>query len=284
MTARNVTVNNVNFNNSAPFSMIAGPCAIESREIVMRTAEQLKKLGEKHQLGVVFKSSFDKANRTSAGGQRGVGMDEGLKILSEVRETFDLPVLTDLHESHQVKAVAEAVDILQIPAFLCRQTDLLLACANSGRTVNVKKGQFLSPEEMHKVADKLASTGNHNILLTERGTTFGYGNLVVDMRSLPIMGQTGYPVIFDATHSVMMPGGRGDASGGRREFVEPLARAAAAIGIAGFFMETHPDPTQAISDKETQIPLDQLESIILNLKTIDAAAKGLNYTPLASAA
>lgn len=269
---KKINVGSIAFSNTSPMSLISGTCAIENRDTTLKTAEKLKEICDKLGIGLVYKGSFDKANRTSDGA-RGLGLEEGLKILQEVKEQFGLPVLTDVHESHQVPAVAEVVDILQIPAFLCRQTDLLLACANGGKVVNIKKGQFLAPENMTGLVNKISATGNDNILLTERGTTFGYGNLVVDMRALQIMKDTNYPVIMDATHAVMMPGARGGSSGARRSFVEPLARAAAAVGIAGFFLEAHPNPTEAISDKESQIPLSEMEALLTNLKAIDEVAK-----------
>ena len=274
----------VQFSQAAPLAVIAGPCAIESRDMALTTAEALTKICTELNMGLVYKSSFDKANRTSVTGKRGVGMEEGLRILQEVRKTFKVPVITDIHDATQAAPVGEVVDILQIPAFLCRQTDLLLAAAATGKAVNVKKGQFLSPWDMQNVADKLASTGNKNILLTERGTSFGYNNLVVDMRGLAVMAQTGYPVIMDATHSVQMPGGQGSSSGGKREFVEPLARAAVAVGVAGVFIETHPNPAEAFSDGPNQIPLNKMSSLLRTLKTLDEVSKGLDYQKLPSVA
>lgn len=277
-------ITKVSFGNDLPMAIIAGNCAIETREIALKTAETLKNICDGLGIGLVYKSSFDKANRTSANGKRGVGMEEGLKILQEIRQEIGVPVLTDLHESSQAAPVGEVVDILQIPAFLSRQTDLLVACAKTGKVVNIKKGQFMAPQDMHAAARKVADSGNDNIMLTERGTTFGYGNLVVDMRSFPIMAESGYPVIHDATHSVMMPSTHGDSSGGRREFVEPLARAAAAVGVAGFFIETHPDPAQAFSDKETQIPLEAMPALLANLQRIDAQTKEIAYCGITNAA
>lgn len=268
----------VTFANDEAISLICGTCAIESRDITMRTAECMVPLCEKLGIGLIYKGSFDKANRTSVTGKRGVGIDEGLKILQEVRDTFKVPVLTDIHERAQVKAVADVVDVLQIPAFLARQTDLLVACAEAiapqeGKAVNIKKGQFMAPQDMHAAAQKVADSGSESVMLTERGTTFGYGNLIVDMRSFPIMGESGYPVIHDATHSVMMPSVHGNASGGRRDYVEPLARAAVATGISGLFIEAHPDPSTAISDKETQIPLEYMETLLTGLKALDDVVK-----------
>lgn len=274
----------VTFANDKPFSLLCGPCAIESRDVAMKAAENIVSICNKLGIGVVFKSSFDKANRTSIKGNRGVGMDEGLKILSEIRTTFKVPVVTDFHEASQAQAVGEVVDILQIPAFLCRQTDLLLAAAKTGKTVNVKKGQFLSPWEMANIPTKLEEAGNTNIMLTERGNSFGYNNLVVDMRGLRVMAETGYPVIFDATHSVQAPGGNGTSSGGKREFVEPLSRAAAAVGVGGFFMEAHPNPAEAISDAANQVPLDKLEGLLISLKAIDEVVKEKPYQDIRSVA
>lgn len=278
MTAKTVTVNgpqgqNVTFSNAQALSIISGPCAIESRDCVMQAAETLSTLCRQRGMGYVFKSSFDKANRTSISGKRGVGMDEGLKILEEVRNEFGVPVLTDVHESHQVAAVAEVVDVVQIPAFLCRQTDLLLACGNSGKAINVKKAQFMAPHTMQEVAAKIASTGNENIMLCERGSCLGYGDLVVDYRGLHTMAESSYPVIFDASHSVMQMSGKGNASGGSREFIPALTRAAVAVGVAGVFMESHPDPTQAISDKETQVPLADMPAMLDMMQRYDQVRK-----------
>ena len=279
-----VKVGDVTFSNTQAAAFICGPCAIEGREKALRTAEAIAKIAKDVGVGLVYKSSFDKANRTAVSGGRGVGMEEGLRILEEVRNTTGLPVLTDIHEKEQCAPVGEVVDILQIPAFLSRQTDLLVAAANTGKTVNIKKGQFMAPQDMAAAAGKVTACQNNNILLTERGTTFGYNNLVVDMRSYPIMAQTGFPVIHDATHCVMMPSVHGGSSGGKREFVEPLARAAAAIGIGGFFIEAHLNPAEAISDKETQVPVDQLAGLLRTLKQIDAMAKELSYQNIQSAA
>tara|TARA_Y100000296_G_scaffold11308_1_gene13076 strand:- start:46338 stop:47204 length:867 start_codon:yes stop_codon:yes gene_type:complete len=270
------------FANNKPFSLLCGPCQIEGRDHTLKTAKKLQEICDKLGIGFVYKSSFDKANRTSLNAQRGVGLDEGCKILEEVRQEFGVPVITDIHEISQVDAVAQAVDILQIPAFLCRQTDLVVKAAATGRALNIKKGQFLAPWDMENVAKKAASTNNKNIMLCERGASFGYGNLVSDMRSLPIMAKTGFPVIFDATHSVQMPGGNGTSSGGKREFVEPLARAAAAVGVAGFFMEAHENPSAAPSDGPNMIPLDQLEGLLRNLKAIDDVAKENAYMNIIS--
>lgn len=268
----------VEFSNNLPMALMSGTCALEGRDITLRTAEHVVKTCQKLGIGVVYKGSFDKANRTSIKGERGMGLEKGLKLLEEVRTTFGVPVLTDVHETTQVEAVGQVVDVIQIPAFLARQTDLLLACGQAaakrpGVAVNIKKGQFMAPADMIPAAAKVAGGGTENILLTERGTTFGYGNLVVDMRSFPIMAGSGYPVIHDASHCVMMPSVRGDSSGGDRTFIPPLARAAVAVGVAGLFLETHPDPANAFSDKETQLPLEQLESFLSQLKAIDEVAK-----------
>ena len=270
---RMVEAGGVRFANHLPFALIAGPCAAEGVQHSIDIAGHMAEVCARLEIGYVFKASFDKANRTSATGKRGLGLTDGLTALAAVKEQVGCPVLTDVHLPDQCAPVAEVCDILQIPAFLCRQTDLLLAAAATGRVVNVKKGQFLSPWEMPNVAEKIASAGNENILLTERGTSFGYNTLVTDMRGLPQMAATGYPVIFDATHSVQQPGGRGGSSGGQREFAPVLSRAAAAVGVAGFFIETHPDPDSAPSDGPNMIPLDQMQSVLEVLKAIDAVAK-----------
>jgi 2-dehydro-3-deoxyphosphooctonate aldolase (KDO 8-P synthase) len=247
--------------------LIAGPCAIESLEICMQTAAVLKALAERLGIGYIFKSSFDKANRTSEHSFRSIGFDESLEILAKVRHEVGVPILTDVHESIQVHATAQVADVLQIPAFLCRQTDLLLAAGHSGRAVNIKKGQFMAPEDMCYAIEKVQSTSNKNVFLTERGSTFGYHNLVVDIRSLPIMRQFA-PVVFDVTHSVQMPGGLGGTSGGQREFAPYLARAAAAAGVDGFFIETHPDPARALSDGPNMIPLHEMENLLTEIMAI----------------
>ncbi|MBI1308676.1 MAG: 3-deoxy-8-phosphooctulonate synthase [Proteobacteria bacterium] len=268
------------FGADKPLSLICGTCAIEGREITLRTAEAVKKIAEKLGIGVVYKGSFDKANRTSAKGARGIGLEKGMEILAEVRRDFGMPVLTDVHEVAQVAPVAQVVDVLQVPAFLARQTDLLLACGaavagQAGKAVNVKKGQFMAPADMGPASEKVKAGGSEAVMLTERGTTFGYGDLVVDMRGLAIMAEIGLPVIYDVTHSIMQPSGRGDASGGKREFAAPLARAAVAVGVAGLFVEAHPDPAKAFSDKETQLPLDELEAFLTPLVALDKLRKGL---------
>lgn len=259
-----------------PFTLIAGPCQIESRDHAVEMADALSTLCRELDIGLIYKSSYDKANRSSVNAARGVGMEMGLDILASIRERFDVPVLTDVHAAEQCAVAAEAVDVLQIPAFLCRQTDLLLAAGETGRAINVKKGQFLAPWDMANVAAKLASTGNERIMLCDRGTSFGYNTLVSDMRGLPIMAQTGYPVVFDATHSVQQPGGLGASTGGQREFVEPLARAALSIGVAAVFIETHQDPDHAPSDGPTMVPLSEMRALLTRLKAFDALAKSYN--------
>jgi 2-dehydro-3-deoxyphosphooctonate aldolase (KDO 8-P synthase) len=271
-----VTTQGVRFGNSLKLALIAGPCALESRDHAFDMAGALEELTRKLDIGFVFKSSFDKANRTSLTAQRGLGLDKALAIFADIREKLGVPVLTDVHEPAQCAPVAEAVDILQIPAFLCRQTDLLVAAAETGRVVNVKKGQFLAPWDMKNVVAKIAGAGNPNVLVTERGASFGYNTLVSDMRSLPIMAKTtGAPVIFDATHSVQQPGGRGASSGGEREFVPVLARAAVAVGVAGVFIETHRDPDKAPSDGPNMVPFGEMEGLLRRLLAFDALAKSL---------
>jgi 2-dehydro-3-deoxyphosphooctonate aldolase (KDO 8-P synthase) len=274
MTAKHVSIGPVTVGNDLPFVLISGPCQIESRDHAMMMAERLSGIAARKGVPFIFKSSFDKANRTSVSGQRGVGIDAGLAILAEVKAAFGCPVLTDVHEAGQVEAAAQAVDILQIPAFLCRQTDLLLAAGRTGAVVNVKKGQFLAPWDMAAVAQKVASTGNERILLTERGASFGYNTLVSDMRALPVMAQTGYPVVFDATHSVQQPGGLGSASGGQREFAPVLARSAVAAGVAAIFAEAHDDPDHAPSDGPVMLPIEWVGPMLETLKAIDGAVKG----------
>uniref|UniRef100_Q07NE5 2-dehydro-3-deoxyphosphooctonate aldolase n=1 Tax=Rhodopseudomonas palustris (strain BisA53) TaxID=316055 RepID=Q07NE5_RHOP5 len=269
-----VTAGNVSFGNALPLSIIAGPCQLESRAHALEVAGALKEISTRLGIGLVFKTSFDKANRTSASAARGVGLNDALPVFAEIRETLGLPVLTDVHEIEQCARAAEAVDVLQIPAFLCRQTDLLLAAAATGKVVNVKKGQFLAPWDMANVVAKLVGAGNPNVLVTERGASFGYNTLVSDMRALPIMARTtGAPVIFDATHSVQQPGGKGTSSGGEREFVPVLARAAVAVGVAGVFIETHPDPDHAPSDGPNMVPLREFEALVRRLMQFDALAK-----------
>jgi 2-dehydro-3-deoxyphosphooctonate aldolase (KDO 8-P synthase) len=268
-----VTVGQASFGNALPLALIAGPCALESRAHALEMAEALKEIAAKAGVGLVYKSSFDKANRTSLASKRGLGLAEALPIFAEIRERFGLPVVTDVHEPAQCGAAAEAVDVLQIPAFLCRQTDLLVAAARTGKVVNVKKGQFLAPWDMRHVVAKLVGAGNPQVLVTERGVSFGYNTLVSDMRALPILAETGAPVIFDATHSVQQPGGQGAQSGGERRFVPVLARAAVAVGVAGLFIETHQDPDHAPSDGPNMVPLKELGPLLAELVEIDRLVK-----------
>ena len=269
-----VRAGNVSFGQTLPLALIAGPCQLESRAHALEVASALKEIAVRLGIGLVYKTSFDKANRTSAKGQRGIGLKKALPIFADIRDSLGLPVLTDVHDAHHCADVAQAVDILQIPAFLCRQTDLLLAAAATGKVVNVKKGQFLAPWDMANVVAKITGGGNSNVLVTERGASFGYNTLVSDMRSLPIMARTtGAPVIFDATHSVQQPGGKGTSSGGEREFVAVLARAAVAVGVAGVFIETHPDPDHAPSDGPNMVPLRDFEALVKNLMAFDRLAK-----------
>jgi 2-dehydro-3-deoxyphosphooctonate aldolase (KDO 8-P synthase) len=270
-----VAIGKAKFGKSLPFALIAGPCVLESRAHALETAGALKAIATRLGIGLVYKSSFDKANRTSAASARGLGLAEALPIFAEVRESVGLPVITDVHEPEQCAPAAEAVDILQIPAFLCRQTDLLLAAAATGKPVNVKKGQFLAPWDMKNVVAKVVGAGNPNVLVTERGVSFGYNTLVPDMRALPILAETGAPVIFDATHSVQQPGGQGERSGGERRFVPVLARAAIAVGVAGLFIETHQDPDKAPSDGPNMVPLKELEPLLAELIAIDRLVRRL---------
>jgi len=274
MPATNVTIGPVTFGNQLPIALIAGPCQMESRAHALEMAAALKEIATRRGIGLIYKTSYDKANRTSATAARGVGMAAALAVFAEIRESLGLPVLTDVHDAAQCAPVAEAVDVLQIPAFLCRQTDLLLAAAATGRAVNIKKGQFLAPWDMKHAAAKVTGAGNPRVMLTERGASFGYNTLVSDMRALPIMARdTGLPVIFDATHSVQQPGGQGASSGGQREFVETLARAACAVGVAGLFIETHQDPDHAPSDGPNMVPLSDFEALIARLQAIDSLTK-----------
>jgi 2-dehydro-3-deoxyphosphooctonate aldolase (KDO 8-P synthase) len=273
MTSKHVAIGNLTLGNDRPFVLIAGPCALESRAHALEMSHALVEMTTKLGIGLIYKTSFDKANRTSIGSARGMGVEASLPILAEVRETYGCPVVTDVHEPGQCAPVAEAVDVLQIPAFLCRQTDLLIAAGKTGRAVNVKKGQFLAPWDMKNVAKKIASTGNEKILLCERGASFGYNTLVSDMRALPILAETGYPVVFDATHSVQQPGGQGDVSGGERRFVPVLARAAVAVGVAAVFMETHQDPDHAPSDGPNMVHLKDMPAILSELIEFDRLAK-----------
>ncbi len=265
----------VRIGNRLKLSIIAGPCQLESRSHALETAQQLREIAERLGVGLIYKTSFDKANRTSGAAARGIGLEQALPIFAEIREREKLPVLTDVHEPHQCAVVAEAVDVLQIPAYLCRQTDLLVAAARTGRVVNVKKGQFLAPWDMKNVVAKIAGAGNPNVLACERGVSFGYNTQISDMRALPIMAEIGCPVVFDATHSVQQPGGQGASSGGQREFVSVLARAAVAVGVACVFIETHEDPDNAPSDGPNMVPLDAFEALVANLLRFDALAKTL---------
>ena len=271
--ARSLRIGGAEIGNHLPIMLIAGPCQLESREHAFMMAGKLKEIAGRLGIGLLYKTSFDKANRTSLSGKRGTGLDAALPIFEDIRKELGLPVLTDVHEPRQCAEVAEVVDILQIPAFLCRQTDLLVAAAKTGRAINVKKGQFLAPWDMENVIAKIAESGNESIILTERGVSFGYNTLVSDMRSLPIMAETGFPVVFDATHSVQQPGGRGTASGGDRRFVPVLARAAVAVGVAGVFIETHQDPDSAPSDGPSMLKLDDMEPLLRELMDIDRIAK-----------
>tara|TARA_Y100000741_G_scaffold4146_1_gene3532 strand:+ start:34 stop:861 length:828 start_codon:yes stop_codon:yes gene_type:complete len=272
---KNLTVNCGSFeiSNLNNFFLIAGPCQLETEQHAMDMAGQIKEISEKVGVNLVYKTSFDKANRTSLKGKRGIGLEQALPIFDRIKKDLSIPILTDVHNIEQCSIVSKHVDILQIPAFLCRQTDLLIAAAKTNKIINVKKGQFLAPWDMENVTKKISNSGNNNILITERGASFGYNTLVSDMRSLPIMAKSGYPVIFDATHSVQQPGGLGEKSGGQREFVEFLARAAAAVGVAGIFMETHQDPDNAPSDGPNMVPLNKLENLLIKLIKIDKLIK-----------
>lgn len=263
----------LSISNTGPFTLIAGPCQLENEKHALEVATELKKITEKLGIGLIYKTSFDKANRTSLKGKRGAGLENSLPVFDKIRKNLDTPVLTDVHTIEHCRIVSKHVDILQIPAFLCRQTDLLVAAAKTGKIINVKKGQFLAPWDMVNVTKKIEDSGNKNILVTERGASFGYNTLVSDMRSLPIMAKNGYPVVFDATHSVQQPGGMGDKSGGQREFVEHLARAAIAVGVAAVFMETHPDPDNAPSDGPNMVPLSKMPSLLKQLVEIDKLIK-----------
>ena len=269
-----MNIRSIPLGGGSPLVLFAGPCVVENREITLRTAEAVRKTASRHGIGVVFKSSYAKANRTSGASFTGIGMEKALGILREVRTALGMPVITDVHAETEVPAAAEAADVLQIPAFLCRQTALLEAAGRSGRAVNIKKGQFLAPADMAWAAAKVTATGNTSVLLTERGTTFGYHNLVVDMRSLVIMRELGFPVVFDATHSVQLPGGGGGETGGERQFIRPLARAAVAAGCDGLFLEVHPDPARALSDAASQLPLDELDALLAEVLAVDRALRG----------
>ena len=263
----------LSISNSNPFTLIAGPCQLENENHAINVAKQLKEITEKLKIGFIYKTSFDKANRTSLRGKRGAGLEKSLPVFDKIRKSLNIPVLTDVHTIDHCNVVSKHVDIIQIPAFLCRQTDLLIAAAKTGKIVNVKKGQFLAPWDMVNVIKKIEESGNNNILVTERGASFGYNSLVSDMRSIPIMAKNGYPVVFDATHSVQQPGGMGDKSGGQREFVEHLARAAVAVGVAAVFIETHPDPDNAPSDGPNMVPLSKMENLLKKLIDIDKLIK-----------
>tara|TARA_Y100000591_G_scaffold152946_1_gene131628 strand:- start:578 stop:1405 length:828 start_codon:yes stop_codon:yes gene_type:complete len=273
MESKTINCNGIKISNNEPFTLIAGPCQLESEQHSMDMAGKIKEIADKFNIGFIYKTSFDKANRTSLKGKRGAGLENSLPVFDKIKKDLKIPVLTDIHNEEQCLAVSKHVDILQIPAFLCRQTDLLIAAAKTKKIINVKKGQFLAPWDMANVTKKISETGNKNILVTERGASFGYNTLVSDMRSLPIMSKLGYPVIFDATHSVQQPGGMGDKSGGQREFVEYLARAAVAVGVAGVFIETHQDPDNAPSDGPNMLPIDKLEQLLNQLFEIDKLVK-----------
>ena len=268
----------LDISNSNPFTLIAGPCQLENEKHALNVANELKKITQKLGIGLIYKTSFDKANRTSLKGKRGAGLEKSLPVFDKIKKDLGIPVLTDVHTSEQCEIISKHVDVLQIPAFLCRQPDLLVAAAKTGKVINVKKGQFLAPWDMQNVTKKIEESGNKNILVTERGASFGYNTLVSDMRSLPIMAKNGYPVVFDATHSVQQPGGMGDKSGGQREFIEYLARAAIAVGVAALFIETHPDPDNAPSDGPSMVPLSQMPSLLKQLVAIDKLVKNVkNY-------
>lgn len=273
MPQRIISLNNIEISNDLPLALIAGPCQMESRDHAFDMCGALKDITTALDIPFIYKSSFDKANRTSVSGKRGIGLEKALPVFADLKQEFGVPVLTDIHTAEQCADVSEVVDILQIPAFLCRQTDLLIAAGQTGKIINIKKGQFLAPWDMSNVAAKVASTGNDNILLTERGASFGYNTLVSDMRSLPIMAQTGYPVIYDATHSVQQPGGQGQSSGGDREMAKVLSRAAVAVGVAGLFIETHQDPDNAPSDGPNMVKLEDMKDLLQILKDLDSIAK-----------
>jgi 2-dehydro-3-deoxyphosphooctonate aldolase (KDO 8-P synthase) len=270
---KTVTISSISVGGGNPLVLIAGPCVVENRDIIFSTASKIKEITSRLGVPFIFKSSYKKANRTSVSGFTSIGIDEALKILAEVKKELGIPILTDVHTTEEVRAAAQVADVIQIPAFLCRQTDLLMAAGNSGRAVNIKKGQFLAPEDMIHPIEKVASTKNERILVTERGATFGYHNLVVDMRGLPVMRSFGYPVILDATHSVQLPGNDNGKSGGQPQYIFPIVRAGVAVGIDGLFIETHPDPATALSDAASQLPLSRLEELLLQAKAIDSLVK-----------
>ena len=273
MSNKSIKCGKLSISNTRPFILIAGPCQLEGEKHALEVAIELKKITENLGIGLIYKTSFDKANRTSLKGKRGAGLEKSLPVFDKIRKDVGIPILTDVHTIEQCSIVSQHVDVLQIPAFLCRQTDLLIAAAKTGKVINVKKGQFLAPWDMVNVTKKIEDSGNKNILVTERGASFGYNTLVSDMRSLPIMAKNGYPVVFDATHSVQQPGGMGDKTGGQREFVEYLARAAIAVGVAAIFMETHPDPDNAPSDGPNMVPLSKMSSLLNQLVKIDKLIK-----------
>ena len=277
---KTVTIGKINIANDKPFALIAGPCALENRDMAMRIAESLVKTTNDLEIPYIFKASFDKANRSSLNAKRGLPLEEALPVFAEIKNTFGCPVITDVHETYQCKIVAEVVDVLQIPAFLCRQTDLLVAAAKTGKAINIKKGQFLSPHDMKNVYEKVSKSGNEKIMLCERGACFGYNRLVSDMRSLKIMGDFGYPVIFDATHSVQEPGGLGTSSGGNREYVELLARSAMSVGVAGLFIETHFNPNESYSDGPNMVPLHAVRNFLINMKKFDELGKNTIYVDM----
>ena len=275
MTNKTIKCGNLSISNSSSFTLIAGPCQLENEKHAINVASELKNITEKLGIGFIYKTSFDKANRTSLKGKRGAGLEKSLPVFDKIKKQIDVPVLTDIHSIEQCEVVSKHVDILQIPAFLCRQTDLLVSAAKTGKVINVKKGQFLAPWDMKNVIQKIENSGNKNILVTERGASFGYNTLVSDMRALPILAKSGYPVVFDATHSVQQPGGMGDKSGGQREFVEHLSRAAIAVGVAAIFIETHPDPDNAPSDGPNMVPLSDMPSLLKKLVEIDNLIKNV---------
>ena len=271
--AREIHIENITVGGENSLCIIAGPCVIESEEIVFSTAQRLKEICERVELPFIFKSSYDKANRTSLSSFRGLGLEKGLEILSAVKKKLNVPIISDIHSIDQIPPASEVLDVLQIPAFLCRQTDLIVAASKTGKPVNIKKGQFIAPWDLKNIIDKFVSTGNNNIIITERGTSFGYNNLVVDFRGIPIMRSFGYPVVFDVTHSLQLPGGLGSCSGGQREFAEPLARAAVAVGIDGLFLEVHPEPEKALCDGPNMIKLAEMERLLTTLKAINTVSK-----------
>jgi len=273
---KEITIADIKLGGNNPLVITAGPCVIESEEIIFQTADGLQKICNKLGFPLLFKSSYDKANRTSVSSFRGPGIEKGLRALADIRSKFGIPVLSDVHSAEEVRIAAEILDVLQIPAFLCRQTDLILAAANTGKPVNIKKGQFLAPWDVRNIIEKFVSTGNHNVFITERGTSFGYNNLIVDFRAFPILRSFGYPVIFDVTHSLQLPGGMGKSSGGQREFSEPLARAAVAAGLDGLFMEVHPEPERALCDGPNMIGLDALEKMLLHIKIIHDSVRNIS--------